>query len=592
MNQELADFLKFFGFSTLKSFIKTEKKDEISDPNELSMDDEESIYEDNQEHIEAINIFEDFGIGPLIHHPLFTRLFPITLNTNRIQSFIPAVNVLTCLKDYLVHNKSGSLSHQHFSRPEAVSFHFNSFHQYLLSVLNIDSLQDVGILLNPANALHLFQDMIFEISYIQRKMVEERDRWRKQQIKTDKQQIKSQFQVLFKSLDHKTNEDFGIGNDPKLSVPLSIKITSPSDNAIISTFIESCQNYSNSNYSLTKKKIDDFVENYLASSNIFDVDANENGKKRKASKLSHPNENDEVDQYHQRLKPLSEITKEYLFLCCGKSAKLQNKFQVIYQHEQSTSGNDEEIDIDLEEDQNDSDGVKNSISCEPKPNLFPISTENHQSGRLKVPEESLIPKEYSLLFQPSPMENEEWIEIIPNSQIRALFSRNSLLFAPNSLESQENVGRWGERFVFHYLNQITPLSSNNQNSSLTSTCSSSSSSSSSFVIDWINEKEESNAFYDLTIKEKTFSTRSGGAQDISFAEKLIFIEVKTTSMDSRKNVFQISWNEFQFAMKSPKVPYYIFRVYSAKDLEKISIVILKDIPKLIEAGRVQLCLAT
>jgi 3-dehydroquinate dehydratase len=265
---------------------------------------------------------------------------------------------------------------------------------------------------------------------------------------------------------------------------------------------------------------------------------------------------------------------------------------VIYQYEQSTSGNDEEIDIDLEENQNDSDGVKNSMSCEPNPNLFPISTENHQSGRLKAPEESLILKEYSLLFQPSPIQNEEWIEIVPNSQIRAIFSRNSLLFAPNSLESQENVGRWGERFVFHYLNQITPLCSNNQKSSLTSACSSSSSSSSSFVIDWINEKEESNAFYDLIIKEKTFSTRSGGAQDISFAEKLIFIEVKTTSMDSRKNVFQISWNEFQFAMKSPKVPYYIFRVYSAKDLEKISIVILKDIPKLIEAGRVQLCLAT
>lgn len=69
-----------------------------------------------------------------------------------------------------------------------------------------------------------------------------------------------------------------------------------------------------------------------------------------------------------------------------------------------------------------------------------------------------------------------------------------------------------------------------------------------------------------------------------------YIEVKTSTFTDR-NVFTISPWEWDFATKEPRVPYHVIRVNGAGDGQKVHVVILMDIVKLVEDRHVKLCLA-
>ena len=119
------------------------------------------------------------------------------------------------------------------------------------------------------------------------------------------------------------------------------------------------------------------------------------------------------------------------------------------------------------------------------------------------------------------------------------------------------IGRWGEALVYHYL--------------LATSCAA--------TVNWVNEKAETQASYDLVLTRKeTHRTVTD------------FVEVKSTRFDDR-NVFSLSFTELEFMMNHPRPNYHIYRVYNAGLREKARIVVIRNVFELLQSKRVGLCLA-
>lgn len=178
----------------------------------------------------------------------------------------------------------------------------------------------------------------------------------------------------------------------------------------------------------------------------------------------------------------------------------------------------------------------------------------------------------------------------------------------NVMDSQA-VGRWGEALVYQYLLHSSPLGS---------------------VVNWLNQDEESRACYDFILHAPSGSQVSAARasrahhnthatnhlnqpNEIGIAQcsagltssslppppatvvssgrhSTEYIEVKSTRYSNR-NVFEISPNEWQFAAADSRVPYHVFRVFSAGDASNVKIVVIRDVLSRITEGRVKICLA-
>lgn len=149
-------------------------------------------------------------------------------------------------------------------------------------------------------------------------------------------------------------------------------------------------------------------------------------------------------------------------------------------------------------------------------------------------------------------EANELIEVVHPSQLSSIIPQLSHL--PIDHNDLSTVGRYGESLVYHYLQASAGLETR---------------------IEWLNETEESKACYDFILHTK---------------QKQTFLEVKATRFVDN-NVFQISLWEWDFLHKLPKVDYQIIRVFGVGDPLKTRVVVYKDIVKLVELGRVKLCLA-
>ena len=129
------------------------------------------------------------------------------------------------------------------------------------------------------------------------------------------------------------------------------------------------------------------------------------------------------------------------------------------------------------------------------------------------------------------------------------------------------IGRIGECIVFQYLRrQFETKLSPSTKAPMYNVC-------------WLNAIEDSRAAYDLTVDP---SSSVGGVR--------IFVEVKSSRYDDN-NVFQLSLWEWDFLSQEPTVQYHIYRVFSVLDKQKTRIVILTNIRRLVELGRVQICLS-
>jgi hypothetical protein len=124
------------------------------------------------------------------------------------------------------------------------------------------------------------------------------------------------------------------------------------------------------------------------------------------------------------------------------------------------------------------------------------------------------------------------------------------------------VGRWGEALVYHHLVRTRP----------------------GWRVTWVNEREETNAFYDIRM-----DWVPDGADDPGGVARTIFAEVKTTRF-ADKNAFEVSPWEWDFAQR-PGVDFRIYRVYSAGDRENVRVRVVKNPAKLVREKAVSLCLA-
>jgi hypothetical protein len=183
----------------------------------------------------------------------------------------------------------------------------------------------------------------------------------------------------------------------------------------------------------------------------------------------------------------------------------------------------------------------------------------------------------SLRASPAAVEAIEVASFLPWCQHNSLSARHA-----SKTEHLRAIGRWGESLVYQYLLFQYPDSK----------------------VTWLNEKEETNASYDLKLERKGNSSHhnssiinmksnhscpSGGPQR-QIGAKTIFIEVKATQY-SDKNVFQISKWEWDFMSSLPRVQYDIYRVYNAGDGQKVKLTVYRDVFKLVEERKIQLCLA-
>jgi len=169
--------------------------------------------------------------------------------------------------------------------------------------------------------------------------------------------------------------------------------------------------------------------------------------------------------------------------------------------------------------------------------------------------------------------------------------QNSATNTFNSALDGRAAGRWGEALVYQYLlATATPGSK----------------------VNWLNLTEESRACYDFIV---TAPVRSHHAQLVASRthynqdsdnitspamnyttansggrESTEYIEVKSTRFADR-NVFEISPNEWQFAAADSRVPYHVYRVFSAGDPQRVRLVIIEDIYRKVTEGRIKLCMA-
>lgn len=170
---------------------------------------------------------------------------------------------------------------------------------------------------------------------------------------------------------------------------------------------------------------------------------------------------------------------------------------------------------------------------------------------------------------------------IKNESIRDLVPWCGVLSYSNE-ENKEildlhSIGKWGEALVYQYLmGKNTSL----QVPGLASP-----------TVEWLNEKEETRAGYDIitTVPKRVDNQGFGAGSRQNSVTETTYIEVKTSRFDNL-NTFEISLWEWQFATSNPRVRYHIYRVYNAFSPSKVRIVVLEDVLELITMKKVKLCL--
>lgn len=143
-----------------------------------------------------------------------------------------------------------------------------------------------------------------------------------------------------------------------------------------------------------------------------------------------------------------------------------------------------------------------------------------------------------------------------------ILDRIPLVDNPN----KEDIGRWGERCVFEFLqNEAKCITSDAE-----------------VEIVWVNEKGNTTAPYDIKIRQHF----NGAGKD----EKTVitFVEVKTTSSD-QKEVFELSVPELRFAIERQNA-LHLYRVFNAGKPNSVRIRRLRNLAAQLEQKTVKLCM--
>lgn len=106
-------------------------------------------------------------------------------------------------------------------------------------------------------------------------------------------------------------------------------------------------------------------------------------------------------------------------------------------------------------------------------------------------------------------------------------------------------------------------------------------------VHWVNANGETKAPYDITISPQGTVPHRGGSRSENGS---VFIEVKTTRYLD-KNVFELSYFEWEFLSTDPPVQYHIYHVAGAGSPCGTRLTIIENPLQAVKDGMLKLCMA-
>ena len=202
-------------------------------------------------------------------------------------------------------------------------------------------------------------------------------------------------------------------------------------------------------------------------------------------------------------------------------------------------------------------GNHSSAQVEPQLSQTPRPEESCIASSPRGVTKQISPTRSNLWFDAGTTELVEFEDLCLNGDMSLIVDRIPLEDNPN----KEEIGRWGERCVFEFLQ-------NNEKRF---------SSGADLEIIWVNEKGNTIAPYDIEIRR----------QDENGVPVITFVEVKTTSSD-QKEVFELSVPELSFALEKGNA-LHLFRVFNAGK-PSVRIRRLRNVAAQLERKTVKLCM--
>lgn len=524
-----------------------------ADPNEIVLEDRDSIHAlslsiSDESHIELQNrlpkYFEDFGLGNLSCHPILSKYFkPKSLSgssNSRSDNSGPTLStdiVIKLLLECLFQNS-----------PSRVSV--ETFESFLRDRFQVDSLIDVGLYIHECK----FQELLDQLISISRRSSNSEQLGCQSFIQEQK--------VMLDSLPQQKENRKEI----KKVMVQSLSLKPPSTESKLSPLYGEIKSYfeKRSAFSPSVSAIRDYLSNERKVSN----------KRRKLESEVVAIQQPTVNGNNELL----DIAGEYFFLHFGSKRDVSKRYILIDNAQKQEENKEDGSIIDLVTSY---DEIKEHSSL-----VEPEKEEGQRNEETKKTIQAHVPVEYKRYIDrdlPTALQDEVSTMIleISNLQLRevlnnihipplpplALPSTNSV-YSRQDISVSNQIGRLGECIVFQYLK-----------SRFEQSLSVSGDISPMYQVQWLNESEDHRAPYDLTIDP---SKSVGGGR--------IFVEVKSSRFDDN-NVFQLSLWEWEFIAQKPAVPYHLYRVFSAQDKTKTRIVVLTNIRRLLEIGRIQLCLS-
>ena len=557
------------------------------DPNEVDT---------NTDEVVEKMCFESFGLGPLHRHPYIQKLFPMVGNTSvqKASTRLSTADIMERLEEFMSPpSENSSFIDDNSREGDVARIDIPSFHEYLCHHYKVISLDKLGVIIKGTLKGELL--MIRHVIAHRRKL-----------------HLQMQRQYIENMVAEYNGNDYSTVNVAE-KVPKHHRGTTPSAHSGKVAIHPSNNNQTISLMNRFEEKLDSphsptFQKTCMIleqmwideKSNMTDIPNTRPAmKKRKREKnhrvwcenaASHLAVNGTKNELTVFEREILNSSAEYLMLQLGGS-KYRNKRLFIDNSEYNEmspqlacvgahcnncvvnlKGSENESDVSSSSSQADSssgsDDSESESSVPSQKKYPPTSQSNHGDyGIVKgmnCENNSKASSLASLPFEGKIMHNiQVGVECIDVAALMpSLLRRNTILSEALSSKADQlrAIGRWGECLVYQYL-----LLNHPQNS-----------------VTWLNEIDESNASYDIKLEHNKSASAS--------LRNTIFIEVKTTQF-SDKNVFQISKHEWDFMASLPRIQYDIYRVYSAGNSSSARIVIYHDVYKLIDEGKIQLCLA-
>lgn len=567
--KEAARNLRLFNLPSLRSTFPPPPPTQPlqgSDPNEIDLDctEESSIVPTASTEVKSVlnggDSFLSWGIGDLRCHPTILSLFGGSVPVS--SSIVQQQQIFDLLVE---------LIYQQNACDNLADVTLESFSQFLCARYQVSHPSHLGVVLQA----HTFQDLVSAMQEAAH-------------LRNQSQQLFLRSQFEQQGVGGQEDSSHRKRSEKKVFVQ-SLRLKVPGKTAAFYSLYEQARQYfsSKSGFAPSLSAIHTYLKGIDSCTKAEPIKNKHNKRSRNETGGNYPTTSFAIGD------DMIDIVAEYLFLHLGSTREVSKRYELSQSAQEAA---EKEI-IDLAEvppstepaDLSESSGGKEVMSsAEEKQGLALTVSSGAQESLPLVEDAAFEAKRFVDRSVALTEDLSSFITEISNHELQSILSDvylpNSGYVASSSLSSSgmkekelaRTVGKVGECIVYRYLTHRLhrPLHKH-VNEKLPNY----GPVSSVFTVQWLNELEDGRAAYDITVD----ATLGQGS-------KRTFVEVKSSRYDEN-NVFSLSLWEWQFITQLPTVDYHIYRVFSALDKTKTRIVVLKDVRRLVELGRIQLCLA-